>query len=93
MLSELKERTVSRQQKLRDAWDHRFDSKPEPVASGTPSETTQVQGSAQGDVAGSEWEKRLESMEAGDKAEATKKDSAKDDKKKKKKGLFGRKKK
>ena len=32
-------------------------------------------------------------MEAGDKAEATKKDSAKDDKKKKKKGLFGRKKK
>ena len=43
MLSELKERTVSRQQKLRDAWDHRFDSKPEPVPSGTPSETTQVE--------------------------------------------------
>ena len=93
MLSELKERTVSRQQKLRDAWDHRFDSKPESVASGASSEITQVEGAAQGDVPGSEWEKRLESMEAGDKAEATKKDSAKDDKKKKKKGLFGRKKK
>ena len=93
MLSELKERTVSRQQKLRDAWDHRFDSKPQPVVAGTPSETTQVEGAVQGDAPGSEWEKRLESMEAGDKAEATKKDSAKDDKKKKKKGLFGRKKK
>ena len=93
MLSELKEKTVSRQQKLRDAWDHRFDSKPQPVVSGTPSETTQVEDAVQGDAPGSEWEKRLESMEAGDKAEATKKDSAKDDKKKKKKGLFGRKKK
>lgn len=93
MLSELKEKTVSRQQKLRDAWDHRFDSKSQPVVSGTPSETSQVEGAVEGGAPGSEWEKRLESMEAGDKAEATKKDSAKDDKKKKKKGLFGRKKK
>lgn len=93
MLSELKERTVSRQQKLRDAWDHRFDNKPQPVESGASSETTQVESTLERDVQGSEWEKRLESMEAGDKPEVTKKDSAKDDKKKKKKGLFGRKKK
>jgi hypothetical protein len=88
MLSELKEKTVSRQQRLRDAWDHRFDNQPQPSAVDATPDSSQPEGSA--DSSGedsSEWEKRLETMESGKKPEAS------NDKKKKKKGLFGRKKK
>jgi hypothetical protein len=88
MLSELKEKTVSRQQRLRDAWDHRFDNEPQPSAIDATPDSSQPEGSA--DSSGedsSEWEKRLETMESGKKPEAS------NDKKKKKKGLFGRKKK
>jgi hypothetical protein len=88
MLSELKEKTVSRQQRLRDAWDHRFDNEPQPSAIDATPDSSQPEGSA--DSSGedsSAWEKRLETMESGKKPEAS------NDKKKKKKGLFGRKKK
>ena len=88
MLSELKEKTVSRQQRLRDAWDHRFDNEPQPSAIDATPDLSQPEGSA--DSSGedsSAWEKRLETMESGKKPEAS------NDKKKKKKGLFGRKKK
>lgn len=97
MLSELKERTVSRQQKLRDAWDHRFENQPQPSIADTSNDSPQSEsandaGSASGGDS-SEWEKRLESLESGEKKEASGKDAPSDDKKKKKKGLFGRKKK
>jgi len=88
MLSELKEKTVSRQQRLRDAWDHRFDNEPQPSVIDATPDSSQPEGSA--DSSGedsSAWEKRLETMESGKKPEAS------NDKKKKKKGLFGRKKK
>jgi len=94
MLSELKEKTVSRQQKLRDAWDHRFDNQPQPSEVDVTPDSSQPEGSTDstGDDS-SEWEKRLETMESGQKPEASEKKSSSDDKKKKKKGLFGRKKK
>jgi len=96
MLSELKERTVSRQQKLRDAWDHRFENQPQPSVADASNDSPQSEsandaGSSIGEDS-SEWEKRLETMESGEKKEASGKD-APNDKKKKKKGLFGRKKK
>jgi len=96
MLSELKERTVSRQQRLRDAWDHRFENQPQPSTIDTTSDLPQPENTSDADSSGadsSEWEKRLETMESGNKPEASEKDSSSDDKKKKKKGLFGRKKK
>ena len=93
MLSELKEKTVSRQQKLRDVWDHRFENQPQPSTTDTSSASPQSESAGDGDSSGSEWEKRLEKMESGDKQVKTEKDSPSDDKKKKKKGLFGRKKK
>jgi hypothetical protein len=90
LLSELKEKSVSRQERLRDAWHHRFDTQPQtaevPAVSpeGTPAE-------GPGDDS-SDWEKRLETMESGEAGEAPA--AATDDgKKKKKKGFFGRKKK
>ena len=86
LLSELKEKSVSRQERLRDAWQHRFDRPPE--ASEIPAaapEATPAEGP--GDES-SNWEKRLETMESGEKGKPSD-----DDKKKKKKGFFGRKKK
>jgi hypothetical protein len=90
LLSELKEKSVSRQERLRDAWQHRFDMPPpaaeDPAAT---AETTPAEGP--GDDS-SKWEKRLETMESGEAGKAPAK-AADDDKKKKKKGFFGRKKK
>ena len=89
LLSELKEKSVSRQERLRDAWQHRFDTPPQKaeVPPGAP-EGTPAEGT--GDDS-SDWEKRLETMESGEAGEAP---AAEDDgKKKKKKGFFGRKKK
>ena len=89
LLSELKEKSVSRQERLRDAWQHRFDNPPQPAEApaGAP-EGTPAEGP--GDDS-SDWEKRLETMESGEAGEAP---AAEDDgKKKKKKGFFGRKKK
>ena len=91
LLSELKEKSISRQEQLRDAWQHRFDTPPQvdvpsAVAEADPSE-------GQGDDS-SDWEKRLETMESGEAGEVPTKEAASDDgKKKKKKGFFGRKKK
>ena len=90
LLSELKEKSVSRQERLRDAWQHRFD-KPPQVAQ-APAETpeaTPVEGP--GDDS-SDWEKRLETKESGETGNVPA-EAADDDKKKKKKGFFGRKKK
>ena len=89
LLSELKEKSISRQEQLRDAWQHRFDTPPQvdvpsAVAEADPSE-------GQGDDS-SDWEKRLETMESGEAGEAPAA-AADDGKKKKKKGFFGRKKK
>ena len=89
LLSELKEKSVSRQERLRDAWQHRFDTPPQTaeVPAGAP-EGTPAEGI--GDDS-SDWEKRLETIESGEAGEAP---AAEDDgKKKKKKGFFGRKKK
>ena len=94
MLSELKEKTVSRQQKLRDAWDHRFDNHPQQTAADVAPDSAPQESAA--DSSGgdsSEWEKRLETMESGKKLEGSEKQSSDTGKKKKKKGLFGRKKK
>ncbi|MFL3027523.1 MAG: hypothetical protein ACJZ1O_04455 [Candidatus Neomarinimicrobiota bacterium] len=94
MLSELKEKTVSRQQKLRDAWDHRFDNQPQQTAADVAPDSAPQESAA--DSSGgdsSEWEKRLETMESGKKLEGSEKQSSDTGKKKKKKGLFGRKKK
>ena len=90
LLSELKEKSVSRQERLRDAWQHRFDT-PHPEAGGpaAATETTPPEGS--GDDS-SDWEKRLETMESGESGKAPA-EAAENDKKKKKKGFFGRKKK
>ena len=86
LLSELKEKSVSRQQQLRDAWQHRFDMPPHAVeVPATETEATPLEG--QGEDS-SDWEKRLETMESGEKGKPSD-----DDKKKKKKGFFGRKKK
>ena len=94
MLSELKEKTVSRQQKLRDAWDHRFDNQPQQVLEDSVTESSPKEDSTNSSADdSSEWEKRLETMESGKKPEASEKESSVGDKKKKKKGLFGRKKK
>ena len=94
MLSELKEKTVSRQQKLRDAWDHRFDNQPQQVLEDLVTESSPNEDSTNSSADdSSEWEKRLETMESGKKPEASEKESSVGDKKKKKKGLFGRKKK
>tara|TARA_B100001996_G_scaffold151005_2_gene114931 strand:+ start:530 stop:1012 length:483 start_codon:yes stop_codon:yes gene_type:complete len=94
MLSELKEKTVSRQQKLRDAWDHRFDNQPQQVLEDLVTESSPKEDSTNSSADdSSEWEKRLETMESGKKPEASEKESSVGDKKKKKKGLFGRKKK
>ena len=95
MLSELKERTVSRQQRLRDVWDHRFENQPQPSTTDTTSDSPQPENTsdANSGADSSEWEKRLETMESGNNPKASEKDSSSDDKKKKKKGLFGRKKK
>jgi len=86
LLSELKEKSVSRQERLRDAWQHRFDTPPPaaevPVAA---TEATLAEGPGEDS---SKWEKRLETMESGEKGKPSD-----DDKKKKKKGFFGRKKK
>jgi len=90
LLSELKEKSVSRQERLRDAWQHRFDTPPQTAEvpavapEGTPAEGT-------GDDS-SDWEKRLETIESGEAGKASAA-AADDGKKKKKKGLFGRKKK
>jgi hypothetical protein len=84
LLSELKEKSVSRQQQLRDAWQHRFDTPPQ--AAEVPPTATEATPSEGEDS--SDWEKRLETMESGEKGKASD-----DDKKKKKKGFFGRKKK
>ena len=92
LLSELKEKSVSRQEQLRDAWQHRFDTPPKTaeVPASAP-EGTSVEGA--GDDS-SDWEKRLETMESGEAVEVPNKETASDDgKKKKKKGFFGRKKK
>ncbi len=84
LLSELKEKSVSRQQQLRDAWQHRFDTPPQPEeVLATATEATPSEGEDSSD-----WEKRLETMESGEKGKPSD-----DDKKKKKKGFFGRKKK
>ena len=84
LLSELKEKSVSRQQQLRDAWQHRFDTPPQAAeVPATVIEATPSEGEDSSD-----WEKRLETMESGEKGKASD-----DDKKKKKKGFFGRKKK
>ena len=94
MLSELKEKTVSRQQKLRDVWDHRFENQSQPLSTDTSSASPQPESAGDGDFSGSdssEWEKRLEKMESGDKRVTSEKDSPGDNKKKKKKLLFGRK--
>ena len=94
MLSELKEKTVSRQQKLRDAWDHRFDNQPQQAAIDSAPDSSPQEDSADSSAGdASEWEKRLETMESGKKTGAPEKESSGGDKKKKKKGLFGRKKK
>jgi hypothetical protein len=84
LLSELKEKSVSRQQQLRDAWQHRFDTPPQ--AAEVPATATEATPSEGEDS--SDWEKRLETMESGEKGKPSD-----DDKKKKKKGFFGRKKK
>jgi len=84
LLSELKEKSVSRQQQLRDAWQHRFDTPPQ--AAEVPATATEETPSEGEDS--SDWEKRLETMESGEKGKPSD-----DDKKKKKKGFFGRKKK
>jgi small-conductance mechanosensitive channel len=84
LLSELKEKSVSRQQKLRDAWQHRFETPPQ--AAEVPATATEATPSEGEDS--SDWEKRLETMESGEKGKPSD-----DDKKKKKKGFFGRKKK
>jgi hypothetical protein len=84
LLSELKEKSVSRQQQLRDAWQHRFDTPPQ--AAEVPATATEATPSESEDS--SDWEKRLETMESGEKGKPSD-----DDKKKKKKGFFGRKKK
>ena len=90
LLSELKEKSVSRQARLRDAWHHRFDTQPQTAAvpavspEGTPAE-------GPGDDS-SDWEKRLETIESGEAGKASAA-AADDGKKKKKKGFFGRKKK
>ena len=90
LLSELKEKSVSRQERLRDAWQHRFDTPPKtPEVPASAPEGTSVEGS--GDDS-SDWEKRLETMESGEAGEAPAA-AADDGKKKKKKGFFGRKKK
>ena len=91
LLSELKEKSVSRQEQLRDAWQHRFDTPPQAeVPAATPEAGPAKE---QGDDS-SDWEKRLEIMESGEAGEAPAKEAADDDgKKKKKKGFFGRKKK
>jgi len=84
LLSELKEKSVSRQQQLRDAWQHRFETPPQ--AAEVPATATEATPSEGEDS--SDWEKRLETMESGEKGKPSD-----GDKKKKKKGFFGRKKK
>ena len=90
LLSELKEKSVSRQERLRDAWQHRFDRPPQEseIPAAAP-EATPAEGP---DDESSNWEKRLETMESGEAGKAPT-EAADDDKKKKKKGFFGRKKK
>ena len=89
LLSELKEKSVSRQERLRDAWQHRFEMPPPVEAPAMAPEATPAEGP--GDDS-SDWEKRLETMESGETGKAPT-EAADDDKKKKKKGFFGRKKK
>ena len=89
LLSELKEKSVSRQERLRDAWQHRFDT-PDPEAGGPAAATETTPPEGPGDDS-SDWEKRLETMESGEKGKASVKTA--DEDKKKKKGFFGRKKK
>ena len=86
LLSELKEKSVSRPQKLRDAWQHRFETPPQ--AAEVPATATEATPSEGQGEDSSDWEKRLETMESGEKGKPSD-----DDKKKKKKGFFGRKKK
>ena len=89
LLSELKEKSVSRQERLRDAWQHRFETSPTVEAPAAAPEATPAEGP--GDDS-SNWEKRLETMESGEAGNAPT-EAADNDKKKKKKGFFGRKKK
>ena len=89
LLSELKEKSISRQEQLRDAWQHRFDTPPQADVPSAAVEADPSEG--QGDDS-SDWEKRLETMESGGSGEAPAA-AADDGKKKKKKGFFGRKKK
>ena len=89
LLSELKEKAVSRQERLRDAWQHRFETSPPVEAPAAAPEATPAEGP--GDDS-SDWEKRLETMESGE-AGKVPAEAADDEKKKKKKGFFGRKKK
>ena len=90
LLSELKEKSVSRQERLRDAWQHRFDT-PHPAAEVPAAAAEANPAEGPGDDA-SNWEKRLETMESGEEGKAPA-EAADDEKKKKKKGFFGRKKK
>ena len=92
LLSELKEKSVSRQERLRDAWQHRFDKPPQ--AAQAPAEAPEASPAKEQGDDSSNWEKRLETMESGETGEAPAKEAVDDDgKKKKKKGFFGRKKK
>ena len=88
LLSELKEKSVSRQERLRDAWQHRFETSPPVEAPAAAPEATPAEGP--GDDS-SDWEKRLETIESGETGKAP--TAADVVKKKKKKGFFGRKKK
>ena len=90
LLSELKEKSVSRQEQLRDAWQHSFDTPPQAEVPAATSEAGPAK--EQGDES-SNWEKRLETMESGEAGEAPAKAADDDGKKKKKKGFIGRKKK
>ena len=54
MLSELKEKTVSRQQKLRDVWDHRFENQSQPLSTDTSSASPKPESAGDGDFYGSD---------------------------------------
>jgi hypothetical protein len=90
LLSELKEKSVSRQERLRDAWQHRFDTPPQ--AAQAPAEAPEATPAGGPGDDSSDWEKRLETKESGETGNVPA-EAADDDKKKKKKGFFGRKKK
>ena len=61
LLSELKEKSVSRQERLRDAWQHRFETPPPVEVPAMAPEATPAEG--QGDDS-CDWDKLLETMES-----------------------------